>query len=569
MQPIQKALTQQIMTILQAGFQQGLKDVILSPGSRSTPIAILLGKMQDQDLINLYVDVDERSAAFFALGLAKVKKQPVLLVCTSGTAAANYYPAICEAYASNIPLVILTTDRPPELQDIGAAQTLKQVDLYHHQVKQAWNLPAIDLENQKAEIKYSHYLIKKAFQTALQCPEGPVHLNLPLRKPLMPDLNPDFSDFHPSQSLTLSTTITPSALQALQDQLQNKRGLIVAGPQIGTDAEQEALVAFAHKMNWPLIADPLSNLRCYPETITQGKWICQFFQQLTTDYYPEVILRTGATLVAAEISTWLRQIHLPIIYLDSNRAYLDDTLSTTMALPLSPAAILPKLNLQPASPQWLQRWQRLDQQIKHLLELNLQYKSFNEPQIAQTISANLPSQAQLFISNSLPIREIEAFSGHFQTGVQLFGNRGLNGIDGVNSTALAMAAAKSSPAYLYIGDLAFFHDLTGLMMGVKYHLNLTILIQNNNGGGIFSFLPQVQAADQFEKVFGTPQNLQLAALAKFYQTRYINCTNYQELQQLLCQKPQGITLVELNTQRNQLTSIEHQLSQKIKASLRI
>lgn len=565
MKPIQSALTKQVLTILQTIYTQGVTQVVLSPGSRSTPVAILLGKMQDQGLIDLYVDVDERSAAFFALGLAKTKLQPVLLVCTSGTAAANYYPAICEANASHIPLIVLTTDRPPELQDIGAPQTLNQTNFYYQQVKHSWNLPTIDSPNQETEIKYSQYLVQKAIQCAVSSPCGPVHLNLPLRKPLMPNLNVHFEPVVPHNPIKIHNELTSAAFQELQQQLTGKRGLILAGPQVGINSYQDELIEFAKAMNWPLIADSLSNLRDYPQTITTGKWIFQFYQFLPLSMQPEVILRTGGTLVSAEIAAWLKQVQLPIVYLDADHAQLDDTLATTLALNANPATVLPQLKLNPSQPQWLKSWQQLDQNIQVFLQQTVHTTALTEPQIAWTLGQNLPKTAQLFVSNSMPIREIEAYFGHPQANVHVYCNRGVNGIDGVNSTALGMAAAHNQkPAYLYIGDLTFFHDLTGLMLSNNYSLNLTILLQNNNGGGIFSFLPQSQAVDQFEKVFGTPQNLNIKALAQFYQARYYKCTDCQTLQDLIQQIPQGLTIVELPTKRSQLTTVDNQISQQVK-----
>ncbi|UQS81800.1 2-succinyl-5-enolpyruvyl-6-hydroxy-3-cyclohexene-1-carboxylic-acid synthase [Bombilactobacillus folatiphilus] len=557
----QSYLTQQLTPLLATLLQTGIKDVVLSPGSRSTPVAILLGKLADQQQLNLHIDVDERSAAFMGLGIAKTSQHAVLLVCTSGTAAANYYPAICEAYASNIPLIVLTTDRPQELQQVGAPQTLTQANFYGQQVKASYQLPTPRPDLPVATQKYFGYIAQKAVHTALQSPKGPVQLNLPLRKPLLPATDGD---------LTLKSMVVAqqwegqradqTLLTKLETLLSGKKGLIIAGPNA---KNAQVIQQFAQKMNWPLLADPLSSLRGYPSVLTTEDWLFQMADLWEQQLQPEVILRLGATPVSAALSQWLAQTTIPIVYLDADRAQLDHTLNTRVAVALTPAQVLPYLSVGAADVKWLQHWSKLDQALKQVLEQVVELSAtLTEPQVAWTLGQNLPSDAALFVSNSMPIREVDDYF-HPKTPQLVLANRGANGIDGINSTALGMASQRSQNSYLYVGDLAFFHDLTGLMLARQEQLQLTIIVQNNQGGGIFSFLPQAQEPTQFEKVFGTPLHYKVQDVAQLFGGQYYLAQDQVQLAQLLRQEHSGLTLIEVATQRSTLTQIDAQIKQAV------
>lgn len=569
MENSQEALTQDVKTLLIALRQSGVRKVVLSTGSRSTPIAILLGRLQDKGAISLYVDVDERSAGFFALGMAKVHAEPVLLVCTSGTAAANYYPAICEAFASKVPLIILTADRPPELQEIGAPQTMNQNDMYGHQVKQSYQLPLPETDSQLTQRAYIAYIVQKAVSEARDHPAGPVHLNWPLRKPLMPILTPT----EPSKTrLITPVKPTPTFDEATRRYLttlfSGKKGLIVAGPANHYSAKDcEAVIAFARQMKWVVIADPLSGLRGYPGVISSGDWLFRVLPKLPAVLQPEVILRMGGTLVSAAVLKWLAVGSTPIVYLDADYQWRDATLCTTTVIPASAADLLPLLQAKPAKEAWVKKWHKLDQQIVAAIQTDLA-APLTTGSIAAALSNRLPADAAIFVSNSMPIREMDDYFSPRKPGIRVFCNRGVNGIDGVNSTALGMAAGRHAN-YLYIGDLAFFHDLTGLMMAKQYHLDLTVVIQNNNGGGIFSLLPQAAEKGQFEKVFGTPLNLNIKAIADLYGATYQRITNIDELNRGLREPQPGLTLLEVPGSRQAILVEQAETIQRIKASLAV
>ena len=568
MEDISHILTEDITTIIFSLRSAGIKNVVLSPGSRSTPLAIMLGKLQDQHLLSLYVDVDERSAAFFALGIAKETGKPVLLVCTSGTAAANYYPAICEAKVSNLPLIILTTDRPLELQEIGAPQTINQTSLYGKQVKKFFLLPTPGQKNKKI-LDYTSYICQKAVNIALDFPRGPIHLNLPLRKPLMPNLGqtPKLG-LKKIKEYNGQFTVSPDKLKQIERLFSNQKGLIIAGPEISGLHYEKELSTFAKKLHWPIIADPLSNLRGFSNVISLGDWFFKTYDKLPLPFRPTLVVRTGATPVSAAINRWLAKRTVPVVYFDPNRFYLDASLSTNIVIPISPKILLPQLNPSVIKDTWLKTWQKLKAIEPKFLHFVKSFKGWTEPKVVSNFNDNLPSQVQLFVSNSMPIREIDDYLLTPNKPIKLLCNRGANGIDGVNSTALGAASQKDGNYFLYIGDVAFFHDLTGLAMAERYHLNLTVIVQNNNGGGIFSFLPQVKVKDQFEKVFGTPLNLNIKKIAEAFSAKYHKIRSQAELQAYLNKCPQDLTILEIPINRRSIVQINQKIShyifQKIK-----
>lgn len=563
----QEALTTGVDLLLATLHQSGVNQVVLSPGSRSTPLAIVLGQMQDAGKISLFIDVDERSAAFFALGIAKATSEPVLLVCTSGTAAANYYPAICEAFISKVPLIVLTADRPPELQEIGAPQTINQVELYGKQVKHFYQLPVPEPDTIQEARRYLPYICQKAVHTALSHPSGPVHLNLPLRKPLMPEtVDHERSGDGPIENLRPDLTLNPQAKEALATKLAEKRGLIVAGPTNSGNQNAAEIARFAEQMNWPVIADPLSGLRGSSNAISTGDWLFKVSPTLPADFQPEVILRTGSTLVSAPISSWLKTRSARVIYLDADYEWDDAALSTATVIS-APAAILSTLSLRPADRGWLQRWLKLNDVITSAIQESNDEPPLTAPEMIKTFSQVLQPGTTMFVSNSMAVREMDAYFAPVKSGVQVLGNRGANGIDGINSTALGVASTRSS-SYLYTGELAFFHDLNGLMMARQNHLNLKIIIQNNNGGGIFSLLPQAEEKGQFEKVFGTPLNLNIHAVARLYDADYQRVTSSQALAAALLKPQSGLVLIEVPTSRATIAAQWAEMTARVAEKIR-
>ncbi|ANZ60263.1 2-succinyl-5-enolpyruvyl-6-hydroxy-3-cyclohexene-1-carboxylic-acid synthase [Secundilactobacillus paracollinoides] len=552
-----EGLTTYVQTIIDAIAAQGVKQIVISPGSRSTPVALLLMHNAGHDQFSLYVDVDERSAGFFALGMTKTTHEPTLLICTSGTAAANYYPAVIEAQLTHQPLIVLTTDRPAELTNIGAPQAIDQDQLYGNHVKTFVQLPLPAADD--TTLRYVSFNVQRTIMAAQATARGPVHLNLPLRKPLMPDLAP-VNEPHP-KTLTAPVTqavLTAAALSQLTARLSGKRVLILAGPAESKD-ELAGVLALAHKGRWPILADPLSQLRQTDDDLLITGSDILFDGAITLgDAQPDVVLRFGATPVSATVIQWLQTFTGQVILVDPNQALADHSLSTQIQLTVTPAilcqALLPQV--LPAPARYCQIWQALEAAYRQ----SVRAIQATEARIPVIMSNKLQDSA-IFVSNSMPIRDVDHFylpnNGHNR----IYCNRGANGIDGVVSSALGMAAVSGTPNnYLLIGDLAFFHDMNGLMMAKRHALKVTIIVVNNNGGGIFSFLPQAAAKDYFEPLFGTPQDLDVATVSKLYGAQYERATTAEDLQSYLNETPTGLRIIEVPSDREENTQQHRQLS---------
>lgn len=549
----QTILTTYIQAIIESLHQQKLKNIVIAPGSRSTPVALLLAQAAPLYDFKLYVDVDERSAGFLALGLAKTSHQPTLLLCTSGTAAANFYPAIIEAKLTHQPLIVLTTDRPPELTNIGAPQAIDQNQLYGTHVKAFLQLPLPT--DQPDTLKYVTFSVQRLYLQSQQVPMGPVHLNLPLRKPLMPDLT-EHTQPAPVKTIhqpKMIQTLAPETLLALKQTYQDKRILVVAGPE-ETPYDHQTLYRLIQKMNWPVLADPLSQLRGHlPDLILTGGDCLLKEATLSTTLYPDRILRFGATPVSASLANWLANSPVPIDYLDPNQALADHTKASTQQLSVTLDWFFDAFTPEPTPKQtgYTKKWQRLQTDYHQLVQTTFAHETLTEGSVPYWFGQTATT-GQLFISNSMPIRDFDDYYAPQTPVTTLYCNRGANGIDGVVSTALGMhLAAAKKPSYLVIGDLAFFHDMNGLMLAKRYHLSLTIIIINNNGGGIFSFLPQAKAPAYFEQLFGTPQDLDVQAVAELYQAQYEHPQDSVAFKALLAKPTQGLRLIEITTERSQ------------------
>lgn len=516
----QKTMTEYVTALLDSLIAAGVCQAVISPGSRSTPVALLLHR---DPRITYYVAVDERSAAFFALGLAKASHQPVLLLCTSGTAAANYYPAICEAKASQVPLIVLTTDRPPELREVGAPQAMNQYALFGPHVKRFVELTVP--ENTAALLRYSQWQGHQAVQVATQAPQGPVHLNLPLREPLLPDLT---RKQFPSKVMT--QPLTPTIQFGLEDyqELFEKKGLIVVGEE-RTVAEAQALLALAEYLNWPIVGDPLTNLaNCGKMSDHYLRQADLLFADLPiNDFQPEVVLRFGRLPISKHVMQWLTRLTdsaLTWFFVDEGQQWLDQLQQATILLSANVAQFwqaVQQLPIQPCPPHWLANWQQVQQKMSTIITEAEWLKELSETSAVATLPALMPVNTHLFVSNSNAIRMLDRFGPALNQSFQVWGNRGVNGIDGIVSTAAGIAAATNEPVVLVTGDLALFHDMNGLQLIKAYHLPVTIVLLNNQGGGIFSFLSQrtLEAAD-FNPLFATPLQLSFEQVAALYGATY-------------------------------------------------
>ena len=529
----------------------GVKQVVISPGSRSTPLALLLHRDPE---VECFLDVDERSAAFFALGLTKATAAPVALVCTSGSAAANYYPAVCEAEATGQPLVLLTTDRPAELQAVGAPQAMNQHDLYSGHVKTMVDLALP--EDNPAMRTYANWRGWTSVAQALAAPAGPVQVNLPLREPLLPDLTLPIPPVTPHRVLATSPTLAPAALTPWL----GKRGLLVVGEE-RTPAEAAALAELAALLGWPLVGDPLANL-AGDHYLPQADLLCQ--GAVPT---PEVIIRFGRLPVTKPLSQWLAKQTAPVLLVEDGPRFHDQHQRAAAQVSLSPAAFLAAVQAAqpaPAPASWLATWRQAAQRVARLIAASFATPVLDHSLVGRKLPEWLHDQ-DLFWASSNAIRLVDRLAERRGNGVRVFGNRGVNGIDGLLSTAAGICAASDRPLTLLIGDLAFFHDLNGLAMVKRYRLPLTVVLLNNDGGGIFSFLAQrkLPAAD-FDPLFATPQGLDFQAAAAVYGLPYHRPADPAAFRALLNQP--GARLIEVGDSQAGPVDRWHRLQAALKGA---
>lgn len=526
----QERLTRFCTAFVSECVKSGVKDIVVSPGSRSTPLTVLFNKHPGT---KMWMSIDERSAAFFALGMAKASRRPVALLCTSGTAAANYYPAIIEAELSRIPLIVLTSDRPHHLRNVGAPQAIDQIKLYGGHVKWFQEMPP--QSDDELQIAFTRASARRAYLTASLAPAGPVHLNFPFEEPLVPDLelenlweNPKEESGPPAAAAESQRRLSPDGMKTAAGLMSSmKKGLIVVGPH--TDpALSEAAVELAEKCGFPILADPLSSLRTGKH---DKSWVIDSYDAFLRDPFvcrqmeADGIIRFGPMPVSKAFLKYLeaaRPKHYLVI--DEGDGWLEPThLPATMLYcdPVSFCKDMLHLLVEKPDPfrGWGERWKAVNSVSGRCIRKFLQSEFWFEGQVMAEIIEDQPDHAALFVGNSMPVRDLDSFLLNQKKPLFTLANRGANGIDGVVSSALGAATAVR-PLTLVIGDLSFYHDMNGLLAAKLHHLHATIVVINNNGGGIFSFLPQAEAVDDFDALFSTPIGLNIEKVSEVYEAEY-------------------------------------------------
>jgi 2-succinyl-5-enolpyruvyl-6-hydroxy-3-cyclohexene-1-carboxylate synthase len=484
--------------------EAGITDVVISPGSRNAPLSLAFFEASQQDLIKIHVRIDERTAAFFALGIIKATGRPVPVVCTSGTAVANYHPTVLEASHTNAPLLILTADRPAMLRKTGANQTTEQARIFGKAVRYF------------ADIDGPVYPMELPLDSLRT---GPVHLNLQFDEPLLPDDSTNWlSEINVAPKEFVPRT-KPGNLR-----LVGARGVVVIGHDRGGLAVDE-ITKFTKTLGWPVIAeDPLS----FPNAVAHAS-IFLASPEIRSTLIPQSVLVIGRTTLSRSINAFIKS--------SPNTYVVDQRLATVDTDRLADRKFpeLPELQGIIQSDEWTAKWAKVSDRAQKLIA---SLDGWNEAVIARTIAAAIPNETALFVSSSRPIRDLEGFASP-RTGIQVYANRGLAGIDGNISTALGIAYAhKATTAVL--GDLSFLHDLTGLIQ--KEPINCRFIVINNDGGGIFSTLPQ-RGANGFETVFGTPHGLNPAAIAEAMGINAKQVSTLKELESELQSPISGISVV--------------------------
>jgi 2-succinyl-5-enolpyruvyl-6-hydroxy-3-cyclohexene-1-carboxylate synthase len=502
-------------TLVDEWLRCGVRHAVVCPGSRSTPLALALAERPE---IDLQIHHDERSGGFLALGLGLATGQPAVVLTTSGTAAAELHPAVVEADLAGVPLLACTADRPPELRDVGAPQAIDQVHLFGRAVRWFGDPGVPDV----ASASRWRAFAGRAFAATRGARPGPVHLNLPFREPLVGNAGP----LPPGRGDRpwVTGTSAPVTAAAPADevpvglrQLAGRRGVIVAG---AAPFDGPALHRLAAALGWPVLAEPRS-----PAWIPAATGIVHLdailrVPRAADGLRPEAILRVGAPGASRVVNDWLAASGADEVVVGA-AAWSDPAATAATVIDGSPAGALAALGSAASGPipgAWLERWVAASAAAATAVAEALARESTpNEPAIARDVVAALPDGARLVVASSMPIRDVERYAAP-RDGLAVLANRGANGIDGTVSTAVGVAVGSAAPTALLVGDVAFLHDSNGLLRAAGRGIDLVCVIVDNDGGGIFSFLPQARAlpTERFETLFGTPHGLDLVALAAAY-----------------------------------------------------
>lgn len=558
-------MNEYIATLVDEFAQLGITHAVFSPGSRSTTMAMLFHEHGD---FETYMNIDERSAGFMALGIAKAHRKPVILVCTSGSAVAHYMPAVLEAQYSGVPLIILSADRPHTLQHVGAPQTVDQQKLFGTAVNYYEELA---VPQQDHYYTYPRLVARKAYMKAMDVKRGPVHINVPLFEPLVPELDKKHFDCGRLPFSVVGGTIQPSDVHAMYDLLKNTKVLILAGPSAYPN-DIESILALSYMFNAPILGDPLSNMR----SVRDERVVTSYDAVLTQEAYrdvlqPDCILQIGQMVVSKRVQQWVASMqHTPIISVSPTMDYTNPAGNTTLFVQSTPQGLvaalkigIPELHamenegyaegayeeLDTADNGYLATWIHADEVGRKQLDTVGREQELFEGRTIHLLQELLPQHSQIVVANSMSIRDMDYFwSGNRHSAI-IYGNRGVNGIDGTVSTALGIAT-NGMPTVLLTGDLTFFHDLNGLAVAKTHPLNLTIIVHNNDGGGIFEYLPQ-KGTPHFDYLFSTAQGLDYSGLATLYGIDFVRVASNDELKNALQNYvgTMGVHVIEIPTSK--------------------
>ena len=493
-------------TLVDEWARAGVRHAVVCPGSRSTPLALALAADRR---IAIQVVHDERSAAFLALGVGLSTRMPSVVLTTSGTAAAELHPAVVEADLSSVPMVVCTADRPPELQDVGAPQTIEQVHLYGRAVR--W-FAAPEVPDSSRAATWRPLAARSVAEATGERP-GPVHLNLAFREPLVGtpgQLPAARAADSPWVAVRARGTAQPGDLAATAAHLGGRRGIVLAGG--GSEADPAAVLALAERLGWPVLADPRAG-----GVWTSGASVVTHADELlrvdaVAAECPEVVLRVGEPPASKVVNQWLADVAM--VATVGARRWMDPAGQVVATLPEAALGALVEYVGDAGDPAWCARWAAAEQAAADAVAAVLaRHPEPTEPAIARDVVAALPDGASLVVSSSMPVREVEWYAEP-RNGLTVRSNRGANGIDGVVSTGVGVALGSGAPTAVLVGDVAFLHDSNALLGLGARGVDLTIVVVDNDGGGIFSFLAQGTQlpTDRFEQLFGTPHGVDLPTL---------------------------------------------------------
>lgn len=544
----------------------GVKYVCISPGSRNTPLTI--GFVNCKDLKKIAI-IDERAAAFTALGIAKASNTPVVLVSTSGTATAEYYPAIIEAYQQRIPLIVCTADRPPEMQNVGANQTINQKNLYRNHIRYFIDvgIPSVSFD----KLKQLNEVAQKAFSTALIEARGPVHLNFPFRKPFEPDAITDevASDFRTQlfeKPTTKELPFDSKKLVASNKFFEVKirmeectRGIIIVGPENYNPLFAKKVTELSAKFNLPILADGASQLRFSSHSkkniVTNFDSILRS-KKFRERFSPDFILQFGRTVTSKGLEEFLDGSFAARFLVNEFGDWFDPSNKAKFSVKCKPylfcELLFKNLKMEPDFNEerktFLSALTKFDTRVEALKSKMIYKSSFpHEAKIFYEAINAIPNNSNIFLSNSLPIRDFDNYAPLTKKNIRIYNNRGASGIDGIISTAAGIEQVTRQQTFIFVGDLAFYYDLSAMLNLVKFKSKVKIILINNNGGGIFHLLPIKKHKKYFEEFFVTPHNLNFEAIVKAFGLQYDLAKNWNHFASLLSTKAQLPQVIELKT----------------------
>lgn len=549
--------------------QHKITHFCLSPGSRSTPLALAIA---DHPEAQHCVHFDERGTGYYALGLAKATGVPAVIVTTSGTATANLLPVLIEASQARIPLILLSADRPHELRDCGADQTCDQVKLFANHVR--WHCD-LSPPNPHLPERFLATTIAQAVYRATQHYPGPVHLNCPFREPLFTLTPSPFEPMTPTYYLPSTSTIASESLEQWATFFQNTpRGLLIAGA-LPASQKIASILKLASIMQWPILPDILSQLRRAPTSYEIIRYYDALLKiQADSPLRPEFIIHIGDQLSSKTLSLWLKSLSpIPYLHIANHPSRQDPHHIVTHRIVSNPAtffeSLFPLLEQRTRS-HWLEAWKLPSEAIAHTLESQFsQISSLTEPGIAHSLSQYLSPDWALFLANSMPIRDANQFLFPNHPIGPIFGNRGVSGIDGNIATSIGIAQGAQKPTCAVLGDLSFLHDLNSLALLRQASYPVIFLIINNHGGALFSFLPIAQRKDVLEEFFAVSHPYHFQQAAELFQLPYFKPQNLKEwdsLAQELRNHPCS-TIIEIETHRAENLHYHQEINQWVQKSL--
>jgi 2-succinyl-5-enolpyruvyl-6-hydroxy-3-cyclohexene-1-carboxylate synthase len=551
----------------------GIKYACISPGSRSTPLTLAAAKNKK---IKSFINIDERSSAFFALGLAKSTNTPVILICTSGTATAEFYPAIIEAYQQRIPLIICTADRPSELIGVGANQTINQHNIYKNHIR--WFCPVGLPEANQQGIKHIKVCARRAFRESFLTLKGPVHLNFPFKKPFEPktytdDISKRLLDSAKKASIDKDKFTEVKSGNIFSEKwfrkiskhlLNSKKILIIAGPENYNPDFPFEISKLSNKLNVPVLADGCSNIRFGKHK--KDNILSNFDAVLRSDKFaknnqPDFILHFGRTVTSKALETFLGQCTAPRFMINDYGDWFDPSNKSIAAIGCKPYIFCRKMNefldskiTEEKNKSWLNIFlsaDRIASEIKRRIIENS--TSLNEGRLVSVIMNLIPKNSKLMISNSMPVRDFDYFASNSEKELSVYNNRGASGIDGITSTALGIAVQSKEPTILITGDLAFYYDLNGLLAAKNFKIPLIVILVNNDGGGIFEVLPISKYGNFFKDYFIASHNLNFSHFVKAYGGKFNKIKSWNDFRTSFRRalKSKSFSVIEVKTNSKQ------------------